>query len=144
LSVFADSSAVVPAYAPERGRKFVDNLENVTVSELAAVEVLSALWGKHRRGELSRDRAASLVQLVQVDLYGSPAQPARFTVVPLASEVLREAARLVEPHALAAGDAIQLACAVATRRADPDADTFACFDRRLRAAAAAERFAVVP
>ncbi len=144
MSVFADSSAVVPAYAPEAGRKFVDNLENVTVSELAAVEVLSALWGKHRRGELSQNRAALLVELVQVDLYGSPTQPARFTTVPLTSKVLQEAAALVHPHALAAGDAIQLACAVAARRADPDAVTFACFDRRLRAAAAAEGFAVVP
>jgi predicted nucleic acid-binding protein len=144
LTVFADASALVALYAAEEGRDMVEALETATVSELSAVEVLSALWSKQRRDAISADRASVLVQRFQVDLFGSPSRPARFTVVPLRSEVLRDAATVVGPRALAAGDAIQLASALAARRADPEATTFACFDRRLRAAAAAEGFALMP
>lgn len=49
--------------------------------------------------------------------------------------------RLVAVHALRAGDAIQLACALAARVADSAVDTFACFDDELARAAAVERFA---
>lgn len=144
MSVFADSSALVPLYVTEDGRDVVDAFEDVTVSDLAAVEVLSAVWSRQRGGEISPHHAAFVAEWFEVDFYGSAVEPPRFTRVQLTRALLRDAAALVEPHALAAGDAIQLACAVAARRADPDADTFACFDQRLRAAAAAEGFAVVP
>jgi predicted nucleic acid-binding protein len=145
VTIFADASALVALYAAEDGRDTVEALETATVSELSAVEVVSALWGKQRREAISAERAGVLVRRFQADLFGSPSQPARFTIVPLRSEVLRDAAAVVAPRALAAGDAIQLASALAARRADPDATTtFACFDRRLRVAAAAEGFALVP
>jgi predicted nucleic acid-binding protein len=53
-------------------------------------------------------------------------------------------ARLCAVHALRAYDAVQLACALAARDAVPECQTFAAFDRQLRAAAAAEGFALVP
>jgi len=51
---------------------------------------------------------------------------------------------LTATHALRALDALQLASALAARRADPSCATFACLDLRLRAAAAGAGFVVSP
>jgi uncharacterized protein len=144
LIAFADSSALVKLYASEADDDVVRALGAVDVSELCLVEVTSALWRKHRGGTLSREETATLVRRLQADLSGTDAREPRFVMVPLASPMLRDAAGLTGVHPIAAGDAIQLASALAARRADPECRTFACFDRRLRAAAAAEGFAVVP
>jgi uncharacterized protein len=57
---------------------------------------------------------------------------------------LDDAARLVATHGIRADDAVQLASAMAAREADPDCTAVACFDQRLRRAAASEAFSLIP
>jgi hypothetical protein len=68
----------------------------------------------------------------------------RFVVVAVADEILESAARALARHPLRAYDAVQLATALVARAADPDLDSFACFDEGLAAAARIEGFRVRP
>ncbi|OQW96231.1 MAG: hypothetical protein BWK77_05765 [Verrucomicrobia bacterium A1] len=54
------------------------------------------------------------------------------------------AARLLTRHPLRAADALQLAAALMAADGDPSSLPFVCTDHRLRAAAAAEGFEVLP
>lgn len=115
--------------------------EPLVVSALARVEVPAALWRKQRLGELSAGDARLLSQAFAADCSG---RRARFAAVALGPAVLERAAELVAVHALRAYDGVQLACALAARDADPSCAAFACFDARLREAAAVEGLAPVP
>lgn len=131
-------------YADEEGCSAVRALKVMVVSCMAQVEVPAAIWRKHRMGELSTEDAAVLTAEFEADFFGDDHDPARFAVVSLPPVVLDDAARLTASHGLRAYDAVQLASAGATRAADPGCTTFACSDELLRAAAAAEGFALVP
>jgi len=95
-------------------------------------------------GELPTEDAAVLTAEFEADLFGDDQDPGRFAVVSLPPVLLDDAARLTAGHGLQAYDAVQLASAGATRAADPGCATFPCSDELLRAAAAAEGFALVP
>jgi len=138
VSAFADASAVVKRYADEPGSELVQGDGELVVSDLTRVEAASALWRKHRLGELGAGRASAAVDALADDCESV------FAVVALGPLVLDEAMRVVGRHPLRAGDAIQLASAVLARRADPECDTLICFDGRLRDAAAVEGFALLP
>jgi hypothetical protein len=140
VSVFADSSALVKLYADEPGHAAMRRLGVLVVSCLARVEVPAAIWRKHRRRELTTEQADLLTSAFEIDYLGHDDQPARFVVVGIVPELLDDAARLAALHGLRAYDAVQLASARAARGVDPSCDGFACADRSLRAAAAAERF----
>jgi uncharacterized protein len=144
VAAFADSSAVVKLYADEPGAEAVRQARVLIVSQLARVEVPAALWRKHRLGELSADDTALLVADFEADYFGDEVQPGRFSVVTVTPAVLDHGARLVGIHGLRAYDAVQLASAMAARSAVPEGVAFAAFDKRLRAAAAAEGLAPLP
>jgi hypothetical protein len=139
-----DSSALVKLYADEPGRSAVRALDVIVVSCLARVEVPAAIWRKQRRGELREGDAALLVVEFEADYFGTPGDGPRFIVTGLPASVLDAAARFVAFRALRAYDAVQLASACAARDADPGCAAFACADRRLRAAAEAEGFELLP
>ncbi len=67
----------------------------------------------------------------------------RFTVVGITDTILVSAAEALARHPLRAYDAVQLASALAARSAYPALGLFACFDRDLAAAGAAEGFHVM-
>ena len=69
---------------------------------------------------------------------------AGLTPVGVSENLLQDAAALLSRHALSAADAVQLSSAMLARDADPGIATFACFDVRLRQAAAIEGFRLVP
>ena len=144
MTVFADSSALVAAYAGEPGGRALTSSPAVAVSALARVEVPSAFWRKHRMGELGADQARVLARGFERDLRGTADQPARFAIVQAGWAVLGEAAALAAGAGLRAYDAVQLASAVAARRAAPTVASFACLDARLRDAAAAHGFRLIP
>lgn len=144
MSAFADSSALAKLYADEDGHEAVRELDAVAASALARVEVLAALWGKVRMGELEPADAATLVQEFEADLFGTRDESPRFAVLSVAMAVLDEAAARAAAHGLRAYDAVQLASAIAVREADEDCDSMACFERELRSAAAQCGFALVP
>lgn len=136
MTVFADSSAVVKLYSDELGADLVRRVELLVVSALARVEVPAALWRKSRTGELAVADAALLSDAFAHEW----SQGSRFVPVAVGAALVRDAAELVARHGLRAYDGVQLASAVAARRADPGIDTIACFDRELTDAATREGF----
>lgn len=139
MTVFADSSALVKRYADESGADQVRSLPFLVVSALARVEVPAALWRKSRTGQLSAEHAGILCAAFEAEWVDN----ALLVAVAAVSAVLDDAARLVAGHGLRAYDAVQLASALAARRADDQVDGFACYDIDLRAAAAREGFELV-
>lgn len=144
MSTFADSSALVTLYAEETGGPAVHGAAGLIVSSLVRVEVPSALWRKQRDGALAPEDAALLTGLFEADYLGEQDDRPRLLSVTVSASILEEAARLTATHSLRALDAVQLATALAARRADPECTAFACLDVRLRAAAAGTGFALVP
>jgi uncharacterized protein len=122
----------------------VRRLSDLVVSGLARVEVPTAIWRKHRAGELSSEDAGVLVDEFESDWFGADDTNVRFAVVRVSSEILDLAARSSARHPLRAFDAVQLASALAARAASPDVTDFACFDQALADAARAEGFMVRP
>ena len=113
------------------------------MSAVARVEVPAALWRKQRGGDLSAEAAALLVAAFEVDYLGPDGDPA-FVAVGCGARVLERAAALTASLGLMTYDAVQLASGMSAREADPGCSEFACFDGRLRAAAARSGFALVP
>lgn len=137
MTVFADSSALVKLYADERNAERVRAVPVFVVSAMARVEVPAALWRKNRMQELSAAHARVLAAAFEREWRE---EGGRFVAVSVRTPVLDAAAALVATHPLRAYDAVQLACAMAARRADPDVRTFLCFDTALNDAAAREGF----
>jgi uncharacterized protein len=144
VSVFADSSALVKLYADEIGHEQIRALSPLIISQLARVEVPSAIWRKQRMGELSHSDAHLLVREFEADYHGDGEREPRFAVVAADAMVLDNAARLVAVHGLRAFDAVQLSSACLAADVDPDCDHLAAFDDRLRSAAITEGFLLLP
>lgn len=141
---FADASACVKRYVDEPGADLVLRLSALALASLTRVELPSAIWRKQRSGALSLEQTNIILDAFDGDWLGTPGRPPAYAVIDIDGDLLDRAAKLVGPHALRAGDAIQLACAVAAREADPEIVSFACFDGRLREAAAREGFRLLP
>lgn len=109
------------------------------LSALTVTEVVAAFWGKARRGELLAEQAAALDRAFVTDL-----DTGRFVVAEVSNRVVSRSLDVVRRHRLRGADAVQLATGLAVREADPAVRAFAAFDERLRAAAAAEGFALLP
>lgn len=142
--VFTDASAGVKRYLHESGMDTVRAEDNLVFSALTRVELPSAVWRKERDGLLSIDEVSTVLDAFETDWFGSVDTAPVFAVVEASPAVLNRAAVLTGRHGLRAGDAVQLASALATRLADPDCTTFLCFDHRLREAAAQEGFSLLP
>lgn len=131
-------------YADEPGHAAVRSLDALIVSSLARVEMPAALWRKERLGQLSAADAELLVAAFEADYFGTADEEPAFAAVAIRPALLDEAAALTGSHGLRGYDAVQLASALAARRADPGCTRFACFDDELRAAAARSGFAPIP
>jgi uncharacterized protein len=144
VTAFFDASALVKLYVPEPGTDVVPSVDDPPmISELTRVELPSALWRKHRLGQLSAQDASDLSTDFEADYYGEAGQP-RFAVMRISDRTVAAAARLVARADLRAGDAIQLASALVARQVGREVTAFATFDARLRTAAAVEGFTLVP
>ena len=102
-------------------------------------EVLAAIWGKLLRRELSEPQASVLDRAFVADV-----RRGRFEVLPVAEDVILRSFACVRRHRLRGADAVQLGSALLAREADPAVSTMAVFDQRLRGAASAEGFALLP
>ena len=116
MTTFCDASAILKQYVPEVGAAAVAELDGrLVVSDLSSVEVPSAIWRKQRMGELAAEDASVLVAAFGHDLRGGTYEAPRYATVALGNAVLTRAAGLLPRHELRAGDAIQLASAIAAR-----------------------------
>jgi uncharacterized protein len=116
----------------------------LVVSTLARVEVVAAIWRKHRAGELDLDDSLLLIRAFTADYAGTADSAPRFLVLKVSDRILEHAAELSGTHGLRAYDAVQLASALAAREVDERCAQFAAFDRDLTLAAIAEGFEALP
>ena len=140
--IYADTSAVLKLYVDEAGSDEMRSLNLVVVSALSEVEGTSAIWRKTRIGDLEELQAHHLIRRFRTDLRSDLFDRTNLVAVPVTSNLLSLATELVPVHGLKSLDAIQLASAKAAREAEPDLDTFACYDRNLGRAAASQGFRV--
>ncbi len=137
---FWDSSALVPLVmreeASDRLRELWRKDEGPITWWGSLVECASALARLERSGELRP--AAATAALRDLDHFA-----ARWNEIEPAEPVRETARRLLRVHTLAAGDAFQLAAAVAAAEGRPASLSFVCLDERLALAAEREGFQVV-
>jgi uncharacterized protein len=139
--MFWDASAVVPLLVHEPRSKEMRALAESDVGRAlwwgTVIECNSALCRVEREGGLTppRRRAASAM-LAELADSSAEVQPV--------DAVRARAVRLLAVHPLRSADALQLAAAMAWCREQPAGRAFVCLDDRLRAAAAAEGFDVLP
>jgi hypothetical protein len=135
---YLDSSAIVKLVLVEPGSAVMDGLwariDLPIASLLGYAEVRAALAAASRSGRLAGPAIAAALRIAEVAWD-------HVSHVAIDEALVRMAGELADRHRLHAADAIHLASAVRVR----DAGTaFVSFDRRLREAAAAEGFAVLP
>jgi predicted nucleic acid-binding protein len=138
---FWDSSAVVPLVVAEASspsiRRLVEDDAEISVWWATRVECASAIARRERtlpdHDERVTQAFARLAQLAESWVEISP------------GERLRELAiRAVRVHELRAGDALQLAAAVAAAEGRPETLDIVTLDERLALAAGREGFRVLP
>lgn len=134
---FLDTSALVKIYHREIGSDYClalyEEQSNLIISELARVELHSAIFRKQREGELGQRALKAVMQRFERDC------EERYEVLHVASLVYDEACRLLSRDAGAYGlrtlDSLQLATFLTY--CEKGQDSFVCADRKL--AAVAER-----
>ncbi|ASJ12773.1 type II toxin-antitoxin system VapC family toxin [Thermococcus thioreducens] len=134
---FFDTSALVKRYHIERGSSIVNELMRnyiVAISELAILEMTSALNRRFLSGELTKRKLDWVLERFYSDLED-------YVVVTISSETISLAISLVLKHGLKTLDSLQLASAL---RIKDEASIFATFDERLKNAAEKEGFTVLP
>lgn len=131
-------------YAEEPGGSALEDRADLIVSRITRVEVPSALWRKYRQRELAKDDLVTLLAAFESDWVRAGDENGSFQIIELSHGILELAASSLSRHSLRAYDALHLASAIAAREVDDGVTEFACFDRHLRDAAAAEGFDVLP
>ena len=130
-SYFLDTSALVKIYHSEVGSEYClaryEDNSHLVISELARVELYSAILRKKQNGELSTKALTAVSQRFDCDC------EERFEVLHVASLVYDEACRLLstyaESHGLRTLDSIQLATYLTY--CEKDRDVFVSADRKL-------------
>lgn len=137
---FWDSSAIIPLLVPEatsnRLREAWDAEASAVVWWGTLVECESALARRRREG-LGEDHLnagrASLAELLEF-----------WTEVPASPRLRETAVHVIQRHALRAADAFQLAAALLAAAGEPRSLPLVTLDVRLRSAAVAEGFPLLP
>lgn len=132
-----DTSALVKLYVQEHGTEALVSAARsraLRALAIARVEAASAIWLRHRAGDLTESVADDLVRRIDRDCRRVIA------LVPVTDDVLGEALRLCRRHGLRAHDAVQLAGALRAtgEHASDDLSVFVASDEALLAAARAE------
>ncbi len=138
---FWDTSALVPLLiregASEALREVYSADDALTVWWGSPVEVHSAL----RRRELMGELDAQALARARADL-GALAEA--WTEVPASPRLRETAVHVIQRHALRAADAFQLAAALLAAAGEPRSLPLVTLDVRLRSAAVAEGFPLLP
>lgn len=139
MTVFCDTSALAKRYVMETGSAWVEGLlagssgNDVVISRITPVELMSALARRERGGSISKTDA----DLARLRLRSDCLRD--YLVVRLQDSHFALAESLATLHGLRAYDAMQLAVAVEVqRRFQPLDYTFISADDNLNRAAAAE------
>ena len=98
MNVFFDTSAIVKLFSVEPGTEEVEKIINeanneIWLLELAETELLSAVYRKLRNNEIARQKINQIRKEISLQMKW-------FNMIPLNSEILREANRLVAEYGL--------------------------------------------
>jgi predicted nucleic acid-binding protein len=136
--LYLDTSALVTLYVEESRTPSViaraEHASAVTTARITYAEARAALARHRREGALSPAGLRQAVRQLDGDWLA-------YTIVEVGDSVVREAGALAERYALRGYDAVQLAAAVAVRRAGGNVE-FATFDARLATAAHREKLQI--
>ena len=143
---FVDSSALVKRYVLETRTVWVRGITRqnpstvIYIAHITAVEVTCAVARRRKGKTLTPPRASSILRRFRQHL------AARYTVIEVTPDLLDDAMRLGNAHALRAYDAVQLAVALEVNRSH-QADGFGPItlisaDQALNVAATAEGLSV--
>lgn len=139
--MFWDSSAVVPWLLPEHRSVAVTELlgsdPELILWWASPVECQSAVYRRHRQMPLATAMLESAFLRLRTLID-------RADFVAPTDSLRTRAGRLLGAHPLKAGDALQLAAALAWCRDAPRGHRFVCLDERLGEAARREGFEVFP
>ncbi len=94
MIIFFDTSALVKLFSRERGSEAVKQLvtkpqNEIWVLELAQIEILCAVYRKARNNEIAKEVLSEIQRAIEL-------QFDFFTVVPMASDIIRESTRLMQ------------------------------------------------
>jgi predicted nucleic acid-binding protein len=128
---FFDTSALLKIYHREEGTDscldIFNSSDEITISELARVEMHSTLYRKHREGNLKAKALDAVLKRFSSD------QENRFEVLDITSLVFDEACRLLAVHSrklsLRTLDSLQAAAFLTY--CEIGQDSFVCADRKL-------------
>lgn len=109
----------------------------VAISELAILEMTSALNRRFLSGELTKRKLDWVLERFYSDLED-------YVVVTISSETISLATSLVLKHGLKTLDSLQLASALRIKGIKDEASVFVTFDEKLKNAAEKEGFTVLP
>lgn len=141
MILYADTSALVKKYVREADSEAVlayfAGFETTATAALTLAEMAAALAKAARMGWVEETASRKTWR-------DFVAHWPAYVRVPISAGVVERAARLARAHGLRAYDAVHLACAQVCLEAVGEALVFACYDRRLRAAAVAEGLRVWP
>ncbi len=141
---FLDTSAIVKRYCLEQGQSWVRSLCNpmqghvLFISQAALVEVVTAFCRKAYLRDISITQRNEFIDAFRADCKDS------YIIEPVTDDIYIAAGNLCRIYNLRAYDAVQLSCALNTRK-DALADQmsppiFICADKRLVEFACAEGF----
>jgi predicted nucleic acid-binding protein len=117
VNIFLDTSSLLKLYHFEDGTSQLINLlqsgtdNHIFLSEVALVEIYSAIYKKVRTGELDDNKATPFLELFQQDID-------QFTIIPLNSQLVKKAQQLLISYGskgLRTLDSLQLASVVITK-----------------------------
>lgn len=106
---FLDTSAVVKRYVSETGSGWINAVcdpssgNSLHIGRITAVEVISALARRHRKGDIDQTSFDTLASRFQFDFR------TQYKVVEIGAALIDEAMRLARAHTLRGYDAVQLA-----------------------------------
>ncbi len=135
MRLFLDTSALAKRYVQERNSErvleYCSKADEIYISILAPVELLSAMNRSLREGRVTRKDYSSIKKEFALDVEG-------VTVVDLSSLVVRHAIKCLERSVLRSLDAIQVASAITV-----GADVILTADKHQAKAAKQNKMAVV-
>lgn len=141
MIAYVDTSALVKLVVPEAGtsetRRLWARLEDPYVSLIGYTELRAAVALAVRGGRLETESSDGLRELLEV-LW------ARIVSIEVDEPLVRAAGELATRHGLKAADAMHLASAFTVAGGPAGQTALITFDARLREAAAAEGFLVLP
>lgn len=140
MILYLDTSALVKLYVDEedaqRVRDAVTDATLIGTSEIAYVELRSAMARRYREGSLESTAYRRVLRDVETDW------PRLFLVV-VDSRLVRDAGNIAEQYRLRAYDALHLASSLFFQTGVDEPVTFACHDKALEASAIAAKLQVL-